>query len=368
MGKRLFSTIFIVTVAIVLSGCATTFGSKTVPNARFDYNNAIAKSTNDQLLLNLVRLRYRDTTTFLDVNDVVTRYTYVADAGASASLGINSSASDRIGLDGGVNYIESPTITYKPLQGSDYVRRFLSPLSIETIILLSQGGWSIERLLLCCVDQVNKVSNTKGAAGPTPAYFADNNQFRTLASSLRRLQMANLTVVDIREGSDGKLSFYLFLDPNSEATDAELGDLATVKQLLELDANLGRYEITAFPAAVKPSTLIIKGRSLLGVLYALSHAVEVPPSDTMNGLVTTSRTDDGSEGNWYEANAGQFRVACTDDRPDQAFVSIEYRNNWCWIADNDLETKTTFGLLNYLIALQSDAEEALPTILTIGVD
>ena len=91
-------------------------------------------------------------------------------------------------------------------------------------------------------------------------------------------------------------------------------------------------------------------------------------TDKDRGLVTTSRATDGSEGDWYRANGGQFRVNCTESKPNQAYISIEYRNNWCWIADNDLESKTTFGLLNYLIALQSDAEQALPTILTIGVD
>ena len=60
---------------LVLAGCATRVGPRTIPPARFNYNEMIARSLNEQLLLNLVRLRYRDTPLFVDVGGVVAQYT-----------------------------------------------------------------------------------------------------------------------------------------------------------------------------------------------------------------------------------------------------------------------------------------------------
>ena len=59
--------------AVVLAGCKSV-GPRTIQGARFNYNEAIAHSWNQQLLLNLVRLRYRDTPFFLEVNSVSTQY------------------------------------------------------------------------------------------------------------------------------------------------------------------------------------------------------------------------------------------------------------------------------------------------------
>lgn len=43
---------------------------------RFDYNQAIVQSTNEQMLLNMVRLRYSEPPVFLAVNSVLTQYIY----------------------------------------------------------------------------------------------------------------------------------------------------------------------------------------------------------------------------------------------------------------------------------------------------
>ena len=61
--------------AALLSGCAS-FGPDRVPSDRFDYNDAIARSTKEQMLANIVRVRYADFPTFLSVSSVITSYTY----------------------------------------------------------------------------------------------------------------------------------------------------------------------------------------------------------------------------------------------------------------------------------------------------
>ena len=50
-------------------------GPQTVPRDRFDYGAAVKRSWQEQLLVNLVRLRYLDTPVFLDVDQIVAQYT-----------------------------------------------------------------------------------------------------------------------------------------------------------------------------------------------------------------------------------------------------------------------------------------------------
>ena len=60
----------LIAVALFLfSGCAAR-GAKRVPADRFDYNAAIARSTREQMLLNIVRSRYLEVPVFLTVRRV----------------------------------------------------------------------------------------------------------------------------------------------------------------------------------------------------------------------------------------------------------------------------------------------------------
>ena len=65
-----------------LTGC-TTWGPKTVPGDAFNYSAAIAKSRNDQMLLNIGRVRYTQVPNFLTVSSVIAGYTYQGGIGAS---------------------------------------------------------------------------------------------------------------------------------------------------------------------------------------------------------------------------------------------------------------------------------------------
>ena len=58
----------------------------------------------------------------------------------------------------GVQYEERPTVTYMPLQGDEFVNRLLTPLRMETIILLRHSGWRMDRLRRCCVQRMNDLT------------------------------------------------------------------------------------------------------------------------------------------------------------------------------------------------------------------
>ena len=65
--------IILVGVFLMLSGCAG-MGAPTVSRDRFDYTAAISDSWKNQMLFNMVKIRYGDAPVFLDVSSVISQY------------------------------------------------------------------------------------------------------------------------------------------------------------------------------------------------------------------------------------------------------------------------------------------------------
>ena len=66
--------------------------------------------------------------------------------------------------------------------------------------------------------------------------------------------------------------------------------------------------------------------------------------------------------------SGWFRVASSDKVPNDAFVRVEYRGAWFYIEDSDLNTKSTFNLLDQLFQLQSGSIRRAGPVLTLPLN
>ena len=77
----------LVLIACLLVSACTSFGPRHVPVDRFNYNQAIGRSANEQMLLNLVRLRYREVPVFLAVSSVLTQDVYTGGVGVIGATG-----------------------------------------------------------------------------------------------------------------------------------------------------------------------------------------------------------------------------------------------------------------------------------------
>lgn len=134
---------------LALTTACTTVGPTSIRTTRFDYNQAIIQTRYEQMLANLVRLRYRDAPYFLDVSSVSTQYVLRGSANAGVATGTSIVGDATLGA--GVDYEERPTVTYRPLTGEQFARNLLSPIDMSSILLLSASGWRADRLLRCCV-------------------------------------------------------------------------------------------------------------------------------------------------------------------------------------------------------------------------
>ena len=71
--------------ALALSGCHS-IGPRTVTADRFDYSSAISDSWKQQILLNIVKIRYLDLPVFVDVTSVVAGYSLQTGVSTSGTL------------------------------------------------------------------------------------------------------------------------------------------------------------------------------------------------------------------------------------------------------------------------------------------
>jgi hypothetical protein len=358
-----------IVAALATGGCFTGLGPQAIRTERSDYNEQIAGSGDRELLLNLVRLRYNDSPLFLELGAVVTQYGMTASLSASGH--IDGSGTGNANAATGLGYSESPTVTYTPLAGEDFATRMLTPIPLDAIMLFEQSGWSAERLLLIGVQRVNDVFNAPTAGGPTPEHEPDYEAFAALAERLQRLRLAGLFGLNWEPksgekqppGRDPRFWIRALADPDNPLA----ADVAAVRRSLGLEPGKEEFPLTAFPFGRRRSEVGLRCRSLLGVLYFLSTAVEPPAADVEAGLVTVTKDEQGRPFDWSKVTGKVMRIRSQEERPDRAYLAVQHRGWWFYIADDDQSSKTTFSLLNILFSLQSASGKGKSPLLTLPI-
>lgn len=392
-------------------GCIHGPAAMHVGHAR--YNEAIHRTTSEQLLLNLLRLKYREPVLFLDIGSVAAQFTFRQAGGVGATLNENVGAPpinpDILRLSGDVTYQEQPTITFTPLQGDDFVNRLLTPLRLETIVLLARSGWSIDRVLRLTVQQANGLDNATSASGPTPAVAPQYEAFARMSRAFRNLQRDGRLVIgydvvptvlsksvpavavsaaDVIQAAREGYRFRPIDDGSGYAlwgetrrlswrippAAADTPEVREIVDLLGLAPDRNAYDIRAragdSPSGAPPGSrteINITPRSLMGTLFYLSQAIETPESHARRGVVTTTLDRDGQPFDWKSVTGDLLRVHVHTAAGDDPAVSVRYRGHRFYIDDTDLSSKATFSLLGQLFALQAGSEPGATPVLTLPI-
>src|SRR6185437_661626 len=85
LGPRTVARLFGLALLLPVMACGS-IGPGSVPRDRTDYIGAVAESWKEQTLLNVVRLRYGDAPTFLDVSSVISAYTFQGQLSAAGQV------------------------------------------------------------------------------------------------------------------------------------------------------------------------------------------------------------------------------------------------------------------------------------------
>lgn len=342
LGYRKKLLVFLITLC--LFGCRS-IGPGVLNNDRFNYNKAMSYSSNQELLLNMVRLRYDENAMLLRVGNI-SGSTNLSRRGLVSGVlnlpnpgrgnGVTSSIAE-------MSYNDNPIISYTPLDDQTFTTSFLSKLDLHDVSLLLQSSWSIPRILRVGFQQVGTAYNAPSAARGTSSHIPEYQNFIDMTYVLRRMQLAN-ALTGFYSQKDQVEELTLVLDPKFRLTTKE--DMVLKKAGVEIYHN--KIVLSNYPG---PHKVYVVTRSMLGVLNFLSKGMLVPPEDAKSGVIVETKFNNGAVFDWQSVLQGMMKIYYSKTAPTDAIVSINYRGRWYYIKDSDSDSKQTFNLLYCLSGL-----------------
>ena len=155
---RAVRLIAIIATCALAAGCAS-FGPQSLQQTRLQYNEAVKATTEEQLLLNIVRLRYTDTPSSLAVSTIAAQWERTQNVQltpffTSAGGDINRSFT-AILPQAQITGADRPTVSLTPLDDQDFTRKLFTPLTLDGIIYLAKTTWPISTVFRLYLENLN---------------------------------------------------------------------------------------------------------------------------------------------------------------------------------------------------------------------
>jgi len=332
MTNKLIKQVFTISIVMLnLSGCMS-LGPPRISPDRVDYIQEISESWKKQMLLNIVKLRYFDPPTFLDVLSIISQYGMENQFNADYRWFFPSPGTNA-GVGGYSKYLDKPTITYAPLSGQKFIKNLLTPIPPTAVISLIQSGWPIDLIFSLTVKTVNGVNNSG----------IEQSEFIRLIKAMRTMQLAGVS--DIRLDSTDKKEAVVFVISDVHAKEKYRSETETIRSILKIKPDINSYRILT--------------RSMLEIMLAIGSTIDVPAKHVTENRVKETVLYAGLE--WL-----QTQIHSGTEKPQDAFTSIRYQNYWFWIDNKDINTKRIFALLMIFLSLTETDQKAAPPGITIG--
>jgi len=126
-------------VLSMLSACQV--GPKLYESSFTQYNDAVRKTLDEQMLANLVRMRYLQSPIFLQVSSLNISFSVGGNVGVCTAV---SGGNNQAGATLGGTYTENPTISFSMPESREYYGRLLAPLSAKQVTSLVLAGFDSE--------------------------------------------------------------------------------------------------------------------------------------------------------------------------------------------------------------------------------
>ena len=351
--------IILLMMALMPTGC-TSIGPATVSRDRVDYISAIADSWKEQTLLNVVRLRYGDDPSFVEVSSVISAYAIqgqLSAAGQISSNLTNTIPSNQVTLGGSVTYLDRPTITYTPLTGDKFAASLLQPIPPSAIFELIQAGYPADYILQMTTRAINGVYNRSSVGGlvreADPAFYQ-------LLDGLRRLQVSGAVSLRL-EKHGAEQTGIVILSP--ERAPEVASDLRLVRDILNVRPGPnGELTLTFGALPQNQQEIAVLSRSMLGILVEVANGIDVPSADVASGRVGPSAAVITAP----DPHDRPLVHILSGAAPPQApFAAVHYRGEWYWIDDHDLASKRLFTFLMMFFSLAETGVTPQAPVLTV---
>jgi hypothetical protein len=388
-----------------VSGC---IGPSAIRYTRLRYNEVVRDTNDQQLLINIVRLRYADSPIFIDLPNITSQFEISGRGNYLGGYGNQTPGRTSLGY-GELSLRDTPTLSYHPREGREIAKALLTPLSSDLFIVVNAGA-NLEQLLLFSINDINDVPNAPGATTLMPLVPEDNALFLQGIRLLAALRARDATELafgtdDDDEGAsdpipqsavqgrdllnaahdgyvyrnrgEGQMTvlkrekgLYLRIrDPYIHSPEME--EVARIFRLIpaqpkyRIKSELTEDAIRPISSPLGNDTIYLNLRSVLQMMTFLSKGVCVPEEHVQSGIAPSTPGPDGQPYDWTRVTAGNFRVLAQKHRPRAAEVAVPYRGYWFYIAPNDVNSRAVLAILEIVFALQESDGKSVGPLLTL---
>jgi len=297
------STVLLLTMGLL--GSCSSYGPGTIERDRMDYGLSLNTSIQQQLLGNIVRLRYLEAPVFVNVASVINQYSLSGQV--QAGVGFNNSAlAENTGLvSAGGRWEDRPTITYTPISGQEFTRSLLTPLKPEALFALVQTGWPADIVFRLAVRKINGIEG----AHENPEFRKQADpRYRELLQVWTRLRQQR--ALGLRHSGDDteNATVVLYFSEKTggqQQTQQTLQDIKFLRKTLGLREDANEFKLSYGLVPDEQDEIAVLTTSILDMMMDMSWQIDVPPQHVEEGRTASTFIDTGLGGRLFVVHYSQ---------------------------------------------------------------
>ncbi len=205
------TAIVIVLIILAAASCTRGLGPRSISVDRTAYLEAVGNSWKEQILYNIVKLRYGDAPTFVDISRIQQSYQLETSGSAGYTYGwgkaptldqdrvrfwVPTAVTNSLTVGGGIRYQTNPSITYDPVTGEVLKNALMRPIQLTDLFSALSTGWDTKFVFPYCVSSINGLRNKP-----------DNKKFHELVAlwgELHKKGAIHITFEEVEEAQEVK--------------------------------------------------------------------------------------------------------------------------------------------------------------------
>lgn len=365
MKLHKYRVVLFTTILSVITGCHSV-GPKNIDLDRSHYNDIVWQTDLEQLLKNIVRLRYAESSSYFQVTNVTASYSFVQSMSAQV---VSPSSSDgyypTLTASPSLVYSDSPTISYAPLGNAAFIASLEKPVDFNYYLLLTHGSqFDFDVMSKIMLTKIGPLQNSPSAVSMDVYEIPNYKPFYRFVDTVERMTQ-NDEIVPKAIYFNKTIGIMLhFTHKNSK-------DALLLKKMVHVPANSddiiimpegsaiivqeqdGKLVIPKLPNSLK-NVVYAQTRSIESILTFLSHGVRVPDSHIKARITTEGYYDNNTVFDWSPMMDGIITIYSSESKPTEDVMIRTYlHNHWFYIKNSDVRSKKTLYLMIKLMDLVS---------------
>ncbi len=365
MRFRKCNILFFSALIFILGSCAS-IGPKHIDLDRANYNDIIWQTDLEQLLKNIVRLRYIETSSYFQVTNVTASSSLVQSVSGQL-VGPPSSLSYYPQWSAGPQmvYTDSPTISYAPIGNAAFVASLEKPVNFNYFILLTHGArYGFDDLAKVMLSRIGPLANSPSATSLSVYELPDYKPFYRFVDLVEKMLTTRAIIpkpIYFNETLGIMLRFQQKNSANALLLKKMVGVPANSENIIimpEGEAVIvqeknGQLVVPPIPNKLS-NVVYAQTRSINAMLTFLSHAVHVPHPDIKAHMTLEGHYPDNTVFNWNPLMKGVLTIHCANFEPmENVMIKTYVNHHWFYIKASDVDSKMTLYLVIKLIEIVS---------------